>query len=207
MYAVQWSLVNPGKSAFGLIFCFDTRSCSDYYGSLMQDRLPERVAPFRLAETGRRLSGEMPAGKLKRLADLLFSQDTAIRVTLEFDKDDGGVHVASGTLAGELSLTCQRCLGLLRYPIDIRFSVVMARGPDEAERLPAGLDPLIIEDETLSIAELVEDEILLKLPIVPMHTASDSHGTCAPGSADRLEETGNASQNPFSVLAEFKKRN
>lgn len=172
----------------------------------MQDRLPERVEPFRLAETGRRLNGELPAGKLKRLADLLFSKDTVIRVALEFDKRDRDVHCVSGTLIGELVLTCQRCLGSLQFPVDIRFSVAMAHNPAEAERLPAGLDPLIIEDDTLSIAELVEDEILLRLPIVPMHTASNSRGTCAPGSADRLDETGDAVAHPFSVLAELMKR-
>jgi uncharacterized protein len=173
----------------------------------MQDRLPERVAPFRLAETGRRLNGKLRAGKLKHLTDLLFSEDTVIQVALEFDKGDRDVHFVSGTLAGELALTCQRCLGSLQFPVDIRFSVAMAHGPDEAERLPAGLDPLIIEDDTLSIVELVEGEILLRLPIVPMHTASDSRGACTPGSADRSDETGNTLENPFSILAELKKHN
>lgn len=172
----------------------------------MQDRLPERVEPFRLAETGRRLSGNLSADKLERLADILFSEDTEIRVALEFDKGDRGVHFVSGTLSGDLLLTCQRCLGSLKFPLDIRFSVALARGPQEAEQLPAGLDPLVVEGETISIADLVEDEVLLRLPIVPMHSASDTNGACAPGSADRLEETDKPSGNPFSVLAELKKR-
>ena len=173
----------------------------------MQNRLPERVDPFSMADSGRSLSGEVQAGKLKRLADLLDTTDTVLAFELAFGIGEQGVRTVSGVVRGELLLTCQRCLGCMRFPVAINFTLALARGLEEAERLPAGLDPLIVDQETFSIVEMIEDEVLLALPVIPTHQGTD--GACAPGSADRLKDQGRAPDNqapanPFAVLAKLK---
>ena len=173
----------------------------------MQNRLPARIDPFSMADSGRRLSGEVRAGKLKRLADLLDTTDTLLGFELAFGIGEQGIRTVSGVVRGELLLTCQRCLGRLRFPVNISFTLALARGLEEAERLPAGVDPLIVDQETLSIVELIEDEVLLALPDIPSHQGA--HGSCAPGSADRLGDQGRtpdsqARANPFAVLARLK---
>ena len=173
----------------------------------MQNRLPEHVDPFSMADSSRRLSGEMRAGRLKRLADLLGTTDTLLAIELAFGIGEQGVPTVSGIVRGELLLTCQRCLGGMRFPVDIRFTLALARGLEQAESLPAGLDPLIVDQGALSIVEMIEDEVLLALPVIPTHQGTD--GGCAPGSADRIEDQGRArnnqaSANPFAVLARLK---
>ena len=174
----------------------------------MQNRLPERVDPFNMSDSSRRLSGQVPAGKLKRLANLLDTTDTSLAIELAFGIGEQGTRTVSGIVRGELLLTCQRCLGRMRFPVNINFTLALARSLEQAERLPAGLDPLIVDHDTVSIVEMVEDEVLLTLPLIPTHQGTD--GGCAPGSADRLGmdqgevPDSKASSNPFAVLARLK---
>ena len=175
----------------------------------MQNRLPERVDPFSMADANRRLSGEIPAAQLKRLANLLNTSDTSLAVDVAFGVAEQGVRTVSGVVRGELVLTCQRCLGRMRFPVNISFTLALARGLEEAERLPAGVEPIIVDENTLSIVEMVEDEVLLALPIVPAHQGTE--GSCTPGSADRSGDQGRALDdqapaNPFAVLAGLKNR-
>jgi uncharacterized protein len=175
----------------------------------MQNRLPERVDPFSMADSSRRLSGQVPAGRLKRLASLLETTDSLLAIELAFGIGEQGIRTVSGIVRGELLLTCQRCLGRMRFPVDIDFTLALARSLEQAERSPAGLDPLIVDHDTVSIVEMVEDEVLLSLPLIPSHQEID--GGCAPGSADRLEDQGEAtdsqaSASPFAVLAGLKNR-
>jgi uncharacterized protein len=51
--------------------------------------------------------------------------------------------------------------------------MAVVEGLDEARRLPEEIEPVLIDDGRLRPLELVEDEILLALPQVPMHGADD----------------------------------
>ncbi len=71
---------------------------------------------------------------------------------------------------GDVELTCQRCLGGMQHAIEIDRMVYLARTDVELNRLDALPDSdAILVGETLSLVELVEDEVLLGLPLAPMH--------------------------------------
>ena len=74
------------------------------------------------------------------------------------------------TVSGEVGLTCQRCLGEMPYGVEVERTLYLARNEAEMERLDALPDSDAIQPgETLSLVELVEDEVLLSLPFAPMH--------------------------------------
>ena len=74
------------------------------------------------------------------------------------------------TVHGEVGLTCQRCLGRMQHTVEIDRMVYLARTEIEMERLEALPDSdAILVGETLGLVELVEDEVLLGLPLAPMH--------------------------------------
>ena len=111
--------------------------------------------------------------------------------------------IVSGRARTELRLRCQRCLEAMPYPVDVRFRLAVVQSAGEAERLPEALDPLLISEGRLRVADVVEDELLLSLPLVPKHAPEH----CAPhgdGSAGPRETT--ATAGPFSMLGAIKRR-
>ena len=81
------------------------------------------------------------------------------------------LHVS---ISGEVGLTCQRCLGDMRQAIEIERVLHLARNETELERLDALPDgDAILVGETLSLVDLVEDEVLLSLPLAAMHAEGE----------------------------------
>ncbi len=72
----------------------------------------------------------------------------------------------------ELCLTCQRCLGLAVLGVDVMrsFRFCATEEAAQAEDAQADEDLLVLSDD-FSLAELIEDEMLLALPLVPRHKA------------------------------------
>ena len=81
------------------------------------------------------------------------------------------LHVS---ISGEVGLTCQRCLGSMPYTVEVARTLYLARNEAELERLDALPDSDAIQaGERLSLLELVEDEVLLSLPLAPMHAEGE----------------------------------
>jgi uncharacterized protein len=77
-------------------------------------------------------------------------------------------------ISGEVGLTCQRCLGSMPYVVEVERTLYLARNEAELERLDALPDSDAIQaGERLSLVELVEDEVLLSLPLAPMHAEGE----------------------------------
>ncbi|OZA46134.1 MAG: hypothetical protein B7X81_07365 [Hydrogenophilales bacterium 17-61-76] len=73
-------------------------------------------------------------------------------------------------VSGEVDMTCQRCLSDMPYKVDMERTLYLARNEAEMERLDALPDSDAIQaGEVLSLVELVEDEVLLSLPVAVMH--------------------------------------
>lgn len=100
------------------------------------------------------------------------------------------------TASGVLSLACQRCLEAVPFGLDIESLLELV--PEGAEMSQEELEDdsrdflPVVRD--LDVAELVEDEILLALPVAPRHERCG-----LPGAAEAGERS-----NPFSALAELK---
>jgi len=78
------------------------------------------------------------------------------------------------SISGEVGLTCQRCLGSMPYTVEVERTLYLARNEAELERLDALPDSDAIQaGERLSLVELVEDEVLLSLPLAPMHAEGE----------------------------------
>jgi len=77
-------------------------------------------------------------------------------------------------VSGEVGLTCQRCLGDMPYRVEVERTLYLAKNDAELERLDALPDSDAIQPgESLSLVELVEDEVLLSLPLATMHAEGE----------------------------------
>ncbi|MCH9643641.1 MAG: YceD family protein [Gammaproteobacteria bacterium] len=97
--------------------------------------------------------------------------DAVAQVSLEFDKDEYGYRIIKGDIKMNLVLICQRCNQPMSYRLVIEPHLAIVRSEAEAKVLPKLYDPCIAEEDDNSIAELVEEEILLSLPMVAKHDA------------------------------------
>jgi len=133
------------------------------------DRLPDFIDPIRLAEQQRELRGQIPLSRMHRLASSLAVAEGLVDVDLRFGIDELGVRFMSGRIHAELALICQRCMEAMRVPVEAEVSLGLTRSDNEAERLPENYEPLLVGAEPMPLSAIVEDELMLALPIVSMH--------------------------------------
>jgi uncharacterized protein len=162
---------------------------------------PSRIIPdpFRFAADARTLEGVSAAAELVRLSDALASSEGKVAWRIEGSMVDGAEGPEPRLrldVAGELKLCCQRCLGPLAWPVRIAALMQPVRSgqPIPEEELEDDEVDAIELDGELDVAALVEDEILLALPIAPRHQVCD-----APQPAG-----GASKESPFAALASLR---
>jgi uncharacterized protein len=135
--------------------------------------LPEKVNFARQVELKRTIEGVYPISKLARLNDILLSNDGFVTAKLEFGQCVG-FSCLKGRVSATLVVECQRCLKPMKIELAGGFKFALVNSEDEFELLPEELEPYLIEGEKQSIIELLEDELLLSLPMVTAHEESCS---------------------------------
>ncbi|MCK5192044.1 MAG: DUF177 domain-containing protein [Methylococcales bacterium] len=168
----------------------------------MLDRLPIVIDPVSFSEKGKRLLGTIEISELTRLSDALLDTTGVADIDISFDKE-GRLSVIQGEIKANLMLGCQTCLQQLVMPIDRRFKLGVVLSIEQADRLASDCEPLILENQKISLKELVEDELLLALPDFPRHEHNCVEtDEVSVYTADDNEQVN--SNNPFSVLAKLK---
>jgi len=126
-----------------------------------------------------------------------------VRFRLAFSRDEAQRAVLHCEVAATLRLRCQRCLEALDCEVDTTTLLALVAGIDEERYLPEPYDPLPVDNEPIRPGDLIEDELLLALPQIPMHEPV----VCArqiPDADLAQRRCGGAS--PFAALAELKRR-
>ena len=131
---------------------------------------PATLDSLQFATAGRNLSGEFTAAESDRLGDILDPSHGAVQYTLSGGLQ-GGRPVLRLHIEATVRLECQRCLEPFSMPLTIEPVLLVARDEVELSRWEAedGLLDAIQADSRLDVQKLVEDEILLGLPLVPRH--------------------------------------
>jgi len=164
--------------------------------------MPEQVVvnSIELARNGASLSGRIAVEKLSRLQDLLSSNDGMLEYSLTGKQGDNGRLYLVCVVKGVLHIRCQRCLDALDYPVSLESELELAEGEPSLTVLvnEEDLADAIPADTELDVLALVEDEVLLDLPIAPMHASDDCKAIRNLGQS-KLGE-----QNAFSALAALK---
>lgn len=165
----------------------------------MSHWLTDRIDPWRIAEGEERLSGELDVSKMARLAAEILDASGQVRVELRGGGSSGIWPVLNGRAEVDISVVCQRCLEPLSIPLRVEFRLGLVEAEDAAADLPEELDPLIVRRfDTCSSSTLVEDELILGLPIAPRH---DGMAEC--GGEGFKKGGDDDTPRPFSDLGEL----
>ncbi|HLO95563.1 MAG TPA: DUF177 domain-containing protein [Burkholderiaceae bacterium] len=102
-----------------------------------------------------------------------------------------------------VSLVCQRCLQAYAQPLSVQRSLRFVRDEDLAAQLDADSDDDVLAmSRSLDLRELIEDELLLELPLVPRH--EECPEPLVHADEDLPEPAEDDKPNPFAALAALK---
>ena len=178
---------------------FDTIYTERYDARLMSGRIPAHIDPFRYADLGNGLSGSIPIAALSRLSQICSKADGSLELEMSFSKGGSGLAIMQGNISGNLILVCQRCLEPMRHNVDLESRVYFSRpgrrhnGIDDAD--------IIVVDGELDLHALIEDEVLLSLPMITLHVAEECPATALMTEKDEAKLQ---KQNPFAALKNIK---
>ncbi|HEY3520049.1 MAG TPA: YceD family protein [Rhodanobacteraceae bacterium] len=168
----------------------------------MSATLPDRVDAGRMVAARRAFRGSLPVSSLHRLAEAVKDDRGEVTYELEFGRDQLGVSYLAVRTQARLSLECQRTLEIFEHPLDLDVRLGLIEHERDEAGLPAGYEPLLLENGTLQPMRVIEDELLLALPAFPVKPGSESE---AESRDEAPEDAPSREGNPFAVLRELKK--
>lgn len=158
------------------------------------------------------LQGSWPLAALTRLAEgFSAAADGSASWTLKGStrQPAGGAPQLWVQLTAQavVPLQCQRCLGPLAQRLEVDRFIRFVHGEDLAARLDEETeDDVMSLPDLLDVQELVEDELILTLPIVPRHDGPCPQPLVLPAAPAMVEEAPAAQRpHPFAALAALKR--
>lgn len=175
---------------------------------------PKRLDVLAFALAGGQLSGEGTSGQFKRLQDECAPgtgdlEPVSWHVRGEMRASGAGtaqpwLHLEA---QGMLAVVCQRCLGPVQVPLSVDrwFRFVADEAAAEAEDEGSEEDVLALEPRP-DLESLLEDELLMALPLVPMHEVCPEPVVMSATESDAPQpQDQEPRKNPFAELARLKK--
>ena len=172
----------------------------------MSERFPDLVDPVNLAVAGRQISGELQPVQMKRLMSLLYSDKGIVKVEIEFGVDSQGIRFAKGHIDAEVEVVCQRCMDAVGLEVSTDFQLGIVTSDKQAENLPSDYEPLLVEVTPMPLPDIIEDELILAIPIIARHADGDCSAEVkdvlkkSPVNNEAVEEK----KSPFAVLEKLK---
>jgi uncharacterized protein len=175
---------------------------------------PRRVDPYKLADQHATLSGGVEFGSMPRVIEMLGDKVNQVAVKMTFSRDEKYRCVIEGQLETRAEVTCERCLNPMDQTIQSDFTLCVVPSDEAARDIPREYDPLIVTEQFVDVVDIVEDEILLALPMFSYHADADCDQGPKSFGDDINEPTGkdaskekDASEekvNPFNILSTLK---
>lgn len=165
--------------------------------------VPETLDAWRQVTARRGFEGRVPLASLTRVSSLLDAPEGDVVFSLEFDRDSFGiafVHVRAETA---LPLVCQRTLERFLLPVTVDQRMGLIRDESEEAALLPEYEALLVDPSGEVVPlDLVEDELILAIPVVPVKPGSEVVEKEWGGEAAEAD----AKPNPFAALAALRKK-
>jgi uncharacterized protein len=161
--------------------------------------LPKDLDLRSLAARGVVIKGTASLDALPRLSESEIGLEAPVVAELQFRRDEEGRYVEA-----TLTLTCQRCLDGMSLTLVAGSTTACVWNDSDAAALPSGLEPLVV-GETADLNEIVEEELLLAVPVSPVHEKDcliDRGGEESAKASVLSPDPGRT--NPFSVLKDLR---
>ncbi|WP_404300104.1 YceD family protein [Alicycliphilus denitrificans] len=168
---------------------------------------PDRLDVKAFAQAGAHLSGHDTLLKYQRLAEEAKGLHPDLRVDWMVDGEVRTIHGMDAQIwlrikaSASLPLTCQRCLHTVDVPLEVEREFRFVADEATAEALDSDSEEdLLALSREFNLRELIEDELIMALPVVPRHDECPAEVRLASSDAD-FEQASAQKPNPFAALA------
>lgn len=169
-------------------------------------RIPKSVDPVKSANKGLSYEGLVPAHNLERLGEVIINTPQDIQVSLHFDVDEQNTSFFAGHAETTVEVTCQRCNQPMTLELECDFQYAPLTRRQTVETMPEAFEPIELNElGEVMLHDVVEDELLLAMPIVAMHAEEDceiDRNAMTFGKLSEAEEK----PNPFAALQDLKRK-
>ncbi len=171
---------------------------------------PTRLDVAEFSQAKAQLSGQDSLKEYARLAKELRTSPPALIV--EWQAEGESLRAADGAMRPalhlqvntHLPLTCQLCMGETMVPLTVDRHFVFVDDEEAAAALDdASEDDVLVLSTEFDLRELIEDELLMALPLVPRHDECPEKPRLSVQDAD-FEAAMPEKPNPFAALASLK---
>lgn len=175
---------------------------------MLIEPLPTTLDVRKAAMRGVQVNGVLKPQDLKRFRPLLAGDEGSISTEMAFSRDEDGRYLVHVVIEAEIVVTCQRCLESLSERLSSDNTLAVVWTDEEAAHLPRHLDPLVVTEQTSSLWDVVEDELILAIRPFSYHNAEDCKMKIADFSDTVPSQESDADKsNPFDVLGQLKPGN
>lgn len=172
----------------------------------MFDNLPDLIDPVYCAQHNKRYTARVNQADFSRLKQQLFADDLDVDVSVHFYYHRQFKMVAFDLqIQSQFQLMCQRSLSPFKLDVSSAFTGVFVESMALAKDLPAEVEVYELEPGKISLIALIEDELLLQIPLVPIN--DNSTMDYQNPEEDILSEQAHEVRkpNPFAALQGLKK--
>ena len=174
--------------------------------------LPIRFDPLNFADHATELNGLVATRAMERLRSSTLSAEPMAVVKLQFSHGQYGYAQAIGAATTKVHVRCERCLDEFELELDAKIKVLIKpdsdRLPEDTDNPEMSLDFHEYDGNSLTLSDLIEEELLLTLPLVPRHQDislcnQDMVAWLASNVASgegQGEVTADKADNPFAIL-------
>ena len=169
-------------------------------------KLPLTLDPVRTAQKRLDYQGIYTPDQVERVAESVVSVDSDVECTMSFAVDNQRLAVLQGTADVQVTLMCQRCNQPFPQAVHVSYCFSPVSSDDQAEALPEAYEPVDVNDfGEIDLLAVIEDELILALPVVPVHDSEHCEVSDADMVFGKLPEEAEK-PNPFAVLASLKRK-
>ncbi|PJG84259.1 23S rRNA accumulation protein YceD [Conservatibacter flavescens] len=170
-------------------------------------KLPLTVDPVKDAQRRLDYVGYYSQDQLMRLTESVSQVLSDAQVTLSFFIDPQKLVVMKGVASIDVELICQRCDKPFKHTIYSEFCYSPVSHLDQVDVLPEIYEPIEFNEfGEIDLVGTIEDELMLELPLVPMHEPEHCEVSVAEQVFGELPEELAKKPNPFAVLASLKQK-
>lgn len=148
-----------------------------------------------------RYMGELLVKALPRLKQALADDSGSLQVEIVATRVLRRAAMV-GNIQGQVMLQCQRCEKPFPYALKTAVDLRLVSSDEEERQLLKNCEPYWVHDDSLLMHEMIEDEVLLALPMLPRCDSCENSVQAAPLTTDRDEHSDR--ENPFAALKKLK---
>lgn len=169
-------------------------------------KLPLTIDAQRAAQKNLDYVGSYTPEQVARIAESVVSVDSDVESKLSFKIDNQRLTVIEGHSEVDVTLQCQRCGKNFKHHVYVSYCFSPVVNDEKAEALPEQYEPVYVDEfGEINLLGMLEDEIILSLPVVPVHDSEHCEVSEADMVFGELPEEAQK-PNPFAVLASLKRK-